>query len=154
MKRKWMIVGLVVLFVWVCIFAFIVVTMNKDIDNLLGTNNSSKISIGPRDITRVNQITGIQNALRTYFKDMGQYPASLDQLVPAYMPNIPAAPVPADGTCSEADNAYTYIAPRKPTELNSGYDWDYKLRFCLGTTVSVFRAGVVHISGSGLITGQ
>ncbi len=46
-----------------------------------------------RDQRKVSDMSGIQLALETYFNQNHQYPVSLDDLVPKYIPSIPIPPM-------------------------------------------------------------
>jgi len=86
-----------------------------------------------RDQQRVNDIQALSVSLKLYYNDHQSYPTSLDDLVPGYVQDVPYAPEPADGTCSEQDNSYDYM----PSQDQQSYN----LQFCLGQTTQGFSAG-------------
>ncbi len=54
---------------------------------------------------------------------------------------LPTAPVPVDGTCTEADNNYSYQLINKNT---------YQLNFCLGQDTSGYNAGKRTLTQAGI----
>lgn len=115
-----------------------------------------------RDSKRVADIKQIQTALELYFADNNSYPvvngleglelgsengAILaahgfgDYSSPVYMNSVPAAPTPADGGCTSAENSYTY------SSIDGS---NYSLSFCLGGSVGTLTAGTHRASQSGI----
>lgn len=94
-----------------------------------------------RDTKRVADIKKIQTALESYYYNQGHYPdteeftTSLATSGVVYLEQIPIAPTPADGDCSDEENAYTYTA----TGTNNGL---YTLSFCLGESSGSLSAGL------------
>lgn len=87
-----------------------------------------------RDQTRVYDIYNIQYALEDYYyANNSQYPATLNDLVPGYIGELPVAPTPADGSCTADQNTYKYVR----TDSSN-----VALTFCLGTAVDKYVAGV------------
>ncbi len=93
-----------------------------------------------RDAKRLADIRQIASALELYYNDNSGYPTaaggSPNGLVPNYLGQIPRAPTPNDGSCSAAQNSYTY------TQQGSGASYTYT--FCLGATTG----GYTCTSGS------
>lgn len=88
-----------------------------------------------RDAKRVADIKQIQTALELYYNDLGTYPSAassnsaisgtFNNTTTVYMNVFPTAPTPADGTCSTAQNTYTYLG----TDSNRSYT----LTYCIGS---------------------
>ena len=93
-----------------------------------------------RDARRIADIRQIQTGLELYSYDHGKYPTALTSLSPTYLPTIPKAPEPADGSCTIQQNTYTYA------KTASGYN----LTFCLGGAAGSLTAGVHTASERGL----
>lgn len=90
-----------------------------------------------RDRKRYTDVLGWNPALNLYFIDHGVYPTSLEELRSSnaelhYLNLI--APVPADGSCSETENKFTYY------QLDGGKN--YNLSFCLGKRFDSKTAGL------------
>ena len=120
-----------------------------------------------RNAKRVADIKQIQNALELYYNDNNAYP---NTLIPGevlssnsitYIQQIPFAPTPNDGACSEEENAYTYINPYRLDyfyidEEQWTYDnWDYdrnyyNIHFCIGEKSGGLLAGEIVASPRGL----
>lgn len=100
------------------------------------------VTTSDRDRTRVHDIRSILPLLELYFSANNSYPAALKDLSPKYANSLPTAPEPADGSCSEIQNTYTY------TQTNSGAD--YTLTFCLGNTNSALAPGMHTASLEGI----
>jgi type II secretion system protein G len=114
-----------------------------------------------RDAKRLADIRQVQTALELYFNDQGGYPAAASATVvenmglgstsgwnatPAgtvYLQRLNAAPLPADGTCTDAasSNRYTYTSASAST---------YSLTFCLGAATGGYAAGVRTASPAGI----
>ena len=100
--------------------------------SVLALNNARAKS---RDAKRLADVKQIQTSLELYFNSTGHYPTveefntgkiehySSTVGTTTYMVEIPSAPTPADGSCSNSDNNYTYI----PNAEGSDYD----LNFCV-----------------------
>ena len=95
-----------------------------------------------RDAKRISDIKQIQTALELYYNDANSYPATVAAPLPAgqclsstngfaaacagttYMSIFPTAAAPIDGTCTLAQNTYTYTMGTNGTT--------YSLTYCLG----------------------
>lgn len=93
-----------------------------------------------RDARRVADIAQMRSALELYLNDNGTYASTLNALSPSYINPIPTAPNPADGTCSAAQNTYTY------TPVSTGYT----LTFCLGSTAGQYGTGARILTPAGV----
>ena len=97
-----------------------------------------------RDVERVNDIYLIQMALEEYYNKNNSYPATLTELntgTETYLTEIPLAPVPADGDCTEGENNYEYQFYGKNF---------YTISFCLGSDVKEISAGKNFASHHGI----
>ena len=101
-----------------------------------------------RDAKRIADIKQIQTALELYYQDNGQYPSTITDSIATsgniYMQSFPTAPTPADGDCTDTNNAYTYTV--LGTENSS-----YSLTFCLGSQTNDLSAGVKEAIPGGTI---
>ena len=97
-----------------------------------------------RDTKRVGDIKNIQTALELYYSNAGAYPASLNDLKPNYMGQIPTAPTPHDGTCSSSTNAYVYVS------TSSDAYRSYTLSYCLGADTGGLASGTAVATPAGL----
>jgi hypothetical protein len=86
-----------------------------------------------RDLKRRADIKQIEVGLQLYYNDRNQYPQSLSQLVPGYLPSQPVTPKPTDGPCTTQQNDYTYITTNNFQ--------NYKLSFCLGQDKDGYSQG-------------
>ncbi len=90
-----------------------------------------------RDAKRLADMRQLASALELYYNDNSGYPAaaggSPSGLVPNYIGQIPLSPSPADGSCSAAQNSYTY------TQQGSGVS--YTFTFCLGASTGGYTCG-------------
>lgn len=126
--------------------------------------NSARSS--SRDARRVADIRQAVTSLEVYYNDNNNYPASTAdaamivdnlglgstgadkwQAVPTgtiYIQTLNAAPLPADGACTDAisSNKYTYTSAAPYTT--------YALTFCLGSSVGGYAAGVHTGSPTGI----
>jgi prepilin-type N-terminal cleavage/methylation domain-containing protein len=97
-----------------------------------------------RDARRVADIKQIQTALELYYNDFGTYPTgniiSLGTIASGtvYMAKVPAAPTPADGSCTATSYTYTGAATT------------YALTYCLGNATGGIPAGVGTATPSGI----
>lgn len=101
----------------------------KDVTKIQGARS--------RDALRASHIYQIMTALELYYEDNGRYPKAVVNLKPKYIANIPIAPTPPDGSCTDLNNPYTY------TQKSSGRD--YSLSFCLGSSTGGYHAGLVTL---------
>ena len=92
-----------------------------------------------RDAKRVGDIRQIQTALELYYSNYGEYPTTLGDSIASgtkiYLADVPTAPTPADGDCSDSNNSYTY-------EVQGTTSASYSISFCLGNSVGEISAGV------------
>ena len=124
-----------------------------------------------RNAKRVADIKQIQNALELYYNDNNAYP---NTLIPGevlssnsitYIQQIPSAPTPNDGDCSEQENGFTYVTSKlqfdyfnvvaNGTNHNTYYQCSnsnnyYNIYFCLSANTGSFLAGKVIASSQGL----
>lgn len=110
---------------------------------VVSLNNARQKS---RDAKRLSDIKQVQTALELYYNDNNGYPTALGSQIGSatstiYMATVPTAPTPADGTCSGAQNTYTYT---------SGGTSTYSIAFCLGGATGGLGAGVRTASQSGI----
>ncbi len=94
-----------------------------------------------RDAKRMADVRQMASALELYFNDKVQYPEKLQLMQPNYIGVLPAAPTPADGKCTEAENQYSY----QKTAFNN-----YALRFCLGQATGGYAPGLHTLSPKGI----
>lgn len=101
-----------------------------------------------RDAKRLADVRQLATAFELYFNDNSAYivQAAAGAIPAGYAPNyvgaIPTAPTPADGTCTAAQNTYTYTSPAGGAT--------YTLTFCLGAATGGFAAGVHTASQTGI----
>ena len=98
--------------------------------------------IRSRDSMRLYDIRQLASSLELYFNDKSSYPKTLTDLGPNYIYQLPTAPKPADGQCSDSDNTYTY------QQLQNGQS--YRLDFCLGLDSGGYGAGRLNLSPTGI----
>ncbi|MFA5420614.1 MAG: FISUMP domain-containing protein [Patescibacteria group bacterium] len=105
-----------------------------------------------RDVRRVADMKQVQTALELFMNENGRYPTEEEWSSGSifssltntnFMYIIPSAPVPADGTCDENENAYLYIPS---ANLNS-----YEISFCTGKQVSGILPGTMCMTPGGLV---
>ncbi len=105
-----------------------------------------------RDAKRVADIKQVQTALELFFNDMDRYPtaaefnsgtlASGDK---TYMMNIPSAAMPADGTCDNTTNQFTYSV-----DSTGG---KYYLSYCIGGKTGDLEGGSKCATQDGIYEG-
>jgi type II secretion system protein G len=114
-----------------------------------------------RDAKRLADVRQLMTALELFYNDNGGYPAATTGTIAAaaqatsggtawstyFAGTWPAAPTPVDGTCSAAQNTYTYTA--SGTVSNGVYP-SYGLAFCIGASTGGYAAGVKTASPSGI----
>lgn len=108
---------------------------------LLALNSARQKS---RDAKRLADIRQVATALELYFDTNSGYPATAAfaaGISPTYLGTIPVAPLPVDGTCTGAQNTYTYTS----TVTNA-----YTYTFCLGAATGGLAAGVHTLSQAGI----
>lgn len=115
-----------------------------DTDGYFTINNPNQVTANEstnRDVKRLLNIKLLASALEMYFNDNNSYPNSLTQLVGKYIPVLPVAETPVDGTCSSAQNNFVYTS----YGANS-----YTLTFCLGATTGGYSGGAHYLSQTGI----
>ena len=107
-----------------------------------------------RDARRLADVRQIQTSLELFYNDNNSYvkdavagiAPDMTDGSPAYSTYLaawPTAPTPQDGTCTAAQNSYTYTAAGDdPTT--------YSVAFCLGAATGGYSAGVLTASPSGI----
>ncbi len=105
---------------------------------LLALNSARSTS---RDAQRLADVRQVSSVLELYFNDNNAYPENLSGLTPKYIEQLPTAPEPADGTCTTAENTYTYSL------LNTD---QYDLAFCLGRNTGGYSSGPHIMTESGM----
>jgi len=124
-----------------------------------------------RNAKRIADAKQMQNALELYYNDNNSYPSTLtpgetlSSNSITYIQQIPSAPTPNDGDCSEQENGFTYVTSRPQydyfnvTDKGSthSYSYDcsndnnnYSINFCLSANTGSFSAGEVIASPRGL----
>ncbi len=116
-----------------------------------------------RDAKRVADVKQIQTALELYYNDCNNYPETLattasngcpsGTTLGTFMAQIPSAPTPADGSCTSAQNTYTYTASGDANCDGSGNDGtcsSYTLTFCLGSDTGELSSGPRTATPSGI----
>ncbi len=95
-----------------------------------------------RDAKRISDVRQIRLALEMYYNDHNTYPPEdgldeLTEMLPPVINAIPIAPTPADGDCTEENNAYVYQieSPGSATAY-------YYVYYCLGSQTAGITAGV------------
>lgn len=125
---------LIELIIVIVIIATIITAAFIYFDNLLESG---------RDTRRVSDIAQIQNALKLYYRDEGQYPDSLtfgsalegSNSSITYMLKVPQNPTPRnDGDCADSEYVYT-------RNVDLGGNEGYRLSFCLGGQTQTVSAG-------------
>ena len=112
-----------------------------------------------RDARRIADVRQVMTALELYYNDQNGYPvvspAAIEEgnglgstngwnAAPTgtvYLQKLSTAPTPVDGTCTAAQNSYTYLAAANTT---------YTLTFCLGGVTGGYAAGVHTASPGGI----
>jgi len=104
-----------------------------------------------RDTKRVADIRQISTALEMFYNDAGRYPkdgewasGSLSYNGQTYLTTIPTAPSPADGSCDDTNNPFTYAQ----TEAGASYT----LSFCLGSNTGNLAPGIIQNNPGGMIS--
>ncbi len=108
-----------------------------------------------RDAKRAGDMKQIQTALELFFNDKGRYPTfdefssgsilstSTNFDTSTYMQIIPAASSPADGGCTNDQNAFSY------TQTEGGNS--YAISFCLGNTTGSLTPGPKCLTPGGIV---
>jgi general secretion pathway protein G len=106
-----------------------------------------------RDAKRIADVRETMTGMELYYNSLGGYPATLSLLVPSYIGSTPAAPTPSDGSCTTAQNAYTYATSGTSYTGSDGSTSvypSYTLTFCLGNVTGGYLTGVHTGSPTGL----
>ncbi len=107
-----------------------------------------------RDAKRLGDMRQLSTATELYNNDFSGYPAADTDLAPAYLGAVPAAPLPADGTCTSGENTYTYTATGtsflSPKDGTTTVYPGFTETFCLGKTVENLVAGPHTVSPNGI----
>ena len=127
-----------------------------------------------RDAKRLADVRQIASALELFFNDVSAYPTgnaaylsagnppaasvfgfagnlsaqdpsgNVKTLTPTYIGLIPQSPTPQDGTCTAAQNAYTYDTPVDQSGSR------YTLAFCIGAQTGGYGPGVHTLTPAGI----
>lgn len=104
-----------------------------------------------RDARRLADIRQVQTSLELFYNDNNRYttatagaPTAADgsPAYNTYLATYPTAPSPQDGTCTVAQNTYTYA--------QTGAGTGYTINFCLGAATGGYAAGVHTASQTGI----
>ncbi len=107
-----------------------------------------------RDAKRVGNSKQIQTALELYFNDNGRYPteaefnsgtiqANTPTGLVTYMLTIPSAPLPADGSCYNGSNQYSYTV--------SSDGSTYTISYCIGGKTGALHSGLKCLTRDGIM---
>ena len=107
-----------------------------------------------RDAKRLADIRQLSTAFESFYNDRNSYPTQAaagvytnnasSLLTPTYIGIIPAAPSPADGTCTSGQNDYVFWTGAGNTTNG------YSLGFCLGAATGGYGAGVHSLTQAGI----
>lgn len=118
---------------------------------LVSLNNAR---VKARDAKRIADVHQISTAMELYNNEMGGYPSAVSDLVPNQIGAAPAAPNPADGSCNDAQNTYTYTATgasfTSPKDNLTTVYPSFTYTFCLGKAVNDIPAGTHTLSETGI----
>lgn len=113
-----------------------------------------------RDARRLADIRQVQTAMELFYNDNNSYPddggaaPTASDGSPAfdtYLSTWPTSPAPEDGTCTAAQNAYTYTGRNAGDSADDATDPAfYRVAFCLGATTGGYAAGVHNATPSGI----
>lgn len=104
-----------------------------------------------RDDKRISDIRSMMVALELFYSDNARYPTAMSNLPtptdgsPAfnsYLSVVPDVPIPNDGDCTSANNAYVYA------QINGGKN--YSMVFCLGSSIGDYAPGLHTASSNGI----
>lgn len=102
-----------------------------------------------RDARRVSDVKQSKTALEMYYNENDTYPGALSQLTttsPPLMRVLPVAPTPVDGSCTTAQNTYTYALQSGSSGSGSA---SYTLTYCLGSKTGALAGGNVMATPAG-----
>ena len=118
-----------------------------------------------RDAKRIADMTQMASAMELFFNDWNSYPTSTTgqslaafnsgtgpSLTPTYIGQMPAAPTPADGSCSSAaanygTNNYYFAANITGAQVQTA---GYLITFCLGNATGAYKAGAHTLTQAGV----
>jgi type II secretory pathway pseudopilin PulG len=114
----------------------------------------SNARMASRDSKRMADIKQLQTALELFYDSQDRYPTNAEfqsgslsyfngNLGTTTYISIPSAPFPADGRCSDAQNAYVYNAPIDGST--------YTLNFCVAKAISDLPAGTLAGIPGGIV---
>ncbi len=133
MKNNYYKEGFTLVTVALAVSAVLIVALSVFLGNLAGRSQA-------RDEQRITDVKRMYEALNIYYEFNQKYPSSIGnqpQGLGNYIEAWPVAPVPSDGSCTDAANSYTY----KPTEEGESYI----LGFCLGSEMQGYSSGYQEI---------
>ncbi|MGE5425828.1 MAG: prepilin-type N-terminal cleavage/methylation domain-containing protein [Bacillota bacterium] len=108
-----------------------------------------------RDAKRIADVKQMQTALEMYYNDNNDYPATspglaaLASTTPPLLRVVPKAPLPADGTCTDADGSNRYVYARQAGASGQG-SASYTLTYCLGADTGNVESGPQTASPAGV----
>jgi prepilin-type N-terminal cleavage/methylation domain-containing protein len=115
----------------------------------------SNARVAARDSKRVADVKQMQSALELFYDNNNRYPTSAEFQTGSlasfssstgtttYMKIIPTAPTPADGSCTDSNNNYSYA----PAADGSSYT----LSFCTAKKVNDVPAGTLAATPGGIV---
>lgn len=105
---------------------------------------------GERDKQRLQNVKLIQIYLEWFLNDHGRYPDMItigknltEKGYNNYPPEIPAYPLPLDGSCQSPDSSYSYKV------LSGGQDYSFET--CIGGAVGNLKSGVHILNSKGFV---
>lgn len=107
-----------------------------------------------RNAKRLSDARQMSTAFEVYNNEFSGYPATEADLVPNFAGTAPIAPLPVDGSCTAAENTYTYTATgtvfTSPKDGTTNVYPGFTYTFCIGSAVEGFAAGVHTVSPQGI----
>ena len=113
-----------------------------------------------RDAKRVADVRQVMTALELFYNDNSSYPddggatPTMGDGTPTFSSFLsawPTTPTPEDGTCTAAQNTYTYQGRNAANTADDAIDPAYyTLAFCVGGVTGGLAAGVHTASPAGL----
>ncbi len=104
-----------------------------------------------RDAKRLADVRQVMTALELFYNDNNRYPTATSgaptttdgsPAFSTYLARYPTVPAPNDGSCTAAQNVYTYA--------QTGSGTGYTISFCLGAATGGYAAGVRTASPAGI----
>jgi uncharacterized protein (TIGR02145 family)/prepilin-type N-terminal cleavage/methylation domain-containing protein len=122
--------------------------------SVIALNNARAKS---RDAKRLADAKQFQTAMELYFNAAGRYPSNAEfqsgkieyntgNGTTTYMQVIPSAPTPADGTCDDTANTYSYNAPADGST--------YSISFCVAQASPDLGGGELTVWSGGISGGN